>query len=169
MAIITQKSKTTLFRNVAAVSLVLALSACAVLSQHSAADRGAWLASGSIVISSPLPSASTPAPLRMLGFLPTRLSQQTFWLAVDKDAGTLSLMQGESSVFSAEAEGLERLKPGIYSVLHKQRDPSWHAPDSYFTLRQLPVPPQGDKSDSDGGRWAVWCCILTKTRPSTAA
>jgi hypothetical protein len=167
MAIITHKNSALALRYVVAASAVVALSACAVFSRQdpAPADGGAWLPSGSIVISSPIPQACTPAPLRMLGFLPTRLSQQTFWLAIDKEAGTLSLMQGEKNVFTAEAEGTERLQPGVYSLLHKQRDPLWHAPDSYFTTRHLPVPPEGDRSRFRRGALGEMVLYLNQDTP----
>ena len=150
MVKITTKTLATWFVFVSILSLV---SACSIIHGSSPASitplealsaNAGFLPSGSIIISSPIPSAITPTPLRLFGFLPSADSEKISWLSVDRARGRVALMHGSEEVSSIRAEGVDFLMPGTYSLVHKQRAPLWHAPDSYFTARNLPVPPEGD-------------------------
>ncbi|NLF25609.1 MAG: L,D-transpeptidase [Deltaproteobacteria bacterium] len=145
----------TAFVSSAFVLLMLTFSSCSVLrivglyEDESSVDTqqsSNFLQSGSIVISSPVPKISSPSPIKMFGFLPSQKSQQQYWLSIDRSTETIALMRGEDVVSESKAEGVASLPTGSFSVAHKQKDPLWHAPDSYFTSRNLPLPPEGDRS-----------------------
>mgnify|MGYP000605882406 CR=1 FL=1 len=149
-----------LYRVSIVVFLVGALTACAGPSQSptpgsSAAinnDSFRWDNSGSIVLARPIPGfgatdggqfgvGTTP----LLGFMPVQFAVAGEWLSIDRSKGTVTLMSGAVERQAASGEGISNLTPGVYSLLHKQRNPLWYAPDTYFQLRGLQTPAQGDR------------------------
>ena len=111
-------------------------------------DRKAlsWLGSGSILISGPMPEASSASQRTMLGFLPAEVESRGVWLSLDTARGVLRLMEGLKETLSVRIKEIADVKPGSYELMHKQRDALWHAPEEYFVNRSLSVPPKGDKS-----------------------
>ncbi len=122
---------------------------------------------GSIVISRPLPHRyNASLPLTALGFVPTYQSAPGNWLLIDTAKKTISLMEGEKVSMTSPADfGLSSIKPGSYSLLHKQRNPLWYAPESYFVSRKLAVPPDGDRSRFRRGALGDFVLYLDKDTP----
>ncbi|MCB0332981.1 MAG: hypothetical protein KDD55_05740 [Bdellovibrionales bacterium] len=133
------------FRSVFSLPIALCLSSCAQSANTPVDVDGqfAWQTSGSITIARPLPAVTTVMPAKMLGFLPSQ-SPKGSWLSIDRTTNTVALMDGSDEVTSTHAEGLDLLEPGRFELAHKQRNPLWYAPESYFTNRQLPTPAEGD-------------------------
>lgn len=153
------------------------------------AEATPWLTDGVVAISRPAPAPTTAFALAndggapqgtepeaamggdlldsasLLGFLPLPPTQAAVWLSVDTRAGKLSLMRGSALAIEVPGAGLDGLKPGIYSVLHKQTDPLWYAPDSYFERRGLPVPPEGDRARLRRGALGERAVFLDKDTP----
>jgi len=166
----------TVFISSAIVSTAVGLAGCSSLFGSStdeltsptdqiATVKSDWLADGLIAIARPVPAPATSLALRaidattpsaqaplhidsstLLGFMPLPPTQAAAWLSIDTVRQTVSLMAGSRVVSTATGEGLSSLKPGTYHVAHKQRQPLWHAPGSYFEARGLPVPAEGDRA-----------------------
>ena len=128
--------------------LSLAISACSTASsKQPQAAAETWLRDGMIVLARPAPAVAPFSPSeRMLAFMPLPLALTGPWLSVDTREGLIKLMSGDHALSTFRGEGLEKLPTGSFQVLHKQKDPLWYAPDSYFQSRSLAIPPQGDKS-----------------------
>ena len=122
---------------------------------------------GSVVISRPLPHRlNSLRSFAALGFVPTYQSAPGNWLLIDTVKRTISLMDGEKIAITSPAEfGAGSLKPGSYSLLHKQRNPLWYAPESYFISRRLPVPPDGDRSRFRRGALGDFVLYVDKDTP----
>lgn len=137
-----------IFRLTGAFFFALILCACSAASKKSPQPSDqAWLQDGMIVLARPAPQIAPFTPSeRMLAFMPLPAALVGSWLSIDTREGLVKLMTGQSALSTFRAEGLESLPAGSYQVLHKQKDPLWYAPDSYFESRALAVPPQGDKS-----------------------
>ena len=104
-----------------------------------------WLRDGMIAISRPLPGASTVTDASALAFMPViQATHSGTWLSISSSDKSIKLMSGDSVITSARGDGLEKITPGTYQLLHKQRNALWYAPDSYFSSRNLVVPPHGD-------------------------
>lgn len=58
---------------------------------------------------------------------------------------TIALNSPATGFKSARASGLNRVTPGNYSIAMKLENPSWYAPDTYFSKRELSVPPANDR------------------------
>jgi hypothetical protein len=145
---------------------LLSLSACSGVGSNSSDFSSELTDSGSIVLARPMPKAiatglavnhaENNSPATMLGFSAnTQLSVSETrktadeapqisipTLTVDISSATITVVGGEdiSSEPIAVLNGADSLKPGNYVAPLKQKDPSWYAPDSYFTKRNLPVP-----------------------------
>lgn len=101
----------------------------------------------------------------LLGFMPLPPSQAALWLSIDTRAGTIALMRGSTEIVGMQGQGAQELKAGTYTVVHKQSDPRWYAPDSYFTRRGLPVPPEGDRARLRRGALGEHAIFLDKDTP----
>lgn len=145
------------------VALFIGLSACA--RQAAPAPATDWLSDGSIVISRPLPAAGALAMQPVLGFIPIYRSHTGTWLSIDTSARSMALMEGDKALFSASGQGIERVRPGSYQLLHKQTRPVWYAPDSYFTERALPVPSQADSVRFRRGALGDFAIFFNKDTP----
>ena len=49
--------------------------------------------------------------------------------------------------------------------MHKQRNPLWYAPDSYFKARLLPLPAEGDRSRFRRGALGEFVLFVDKDTP----
>ena len=118
-----------------------------------------WEPSGSITVSRASPDK---APLfnnretsaTALGFVPASLhgAHAGSWVSIDISKKSIDLMKGDQVVAHLSGYGMATLKPGIFKVKHKQRNPLWYAPDSYFATRSLTAPLEGDKARFRRGR-----------------
>ena len=144
-------------------ALLISLGACSPTRRHLSSEfEPGWMKDGQIVISRPAPrildgaspsseQVGTPRLLEnLLGFMPIRKPGPPQcigrWLSIDRSAQRIKLMHGETALQSVFGRGIERLRPGLYELMHKQMAPLWHAPDSYFLARGLAVPPPGDRA-----------------------
>ena len=153
----------------AAACLVLFTGCARIISSVSERADVAWLQEGSVVISRPAPSAFAAdlggLSQTSLGFLPSIQSPSGAWILIDTLKHTVNLMDGEKTSLSTKAQGIESLKPGKYQLLHKQRNPLWYAPSSYFSERKLEVPAEGDKERFRRGALGDFVLYLDKDTP----
>ena len=124
-----------------------------------------WLPSGQILISRPVPPVSVPSSESMLGFIPVIGSHSGLWLSINLKTPEISLMEGSRVVTSTKFEGGSSLAAGSYQILHMQKSPLWYAPDSYFTARNLSIPPQGDRARFRRGALGEYAIFLNKDTP----
>lgn len=143
---------------------VVALISCSKNTDYRSEERR-WLPSGQITISRKAPEVTSPRSLNMLGFLPVLGTHAGIWLSVDSSKKEISLMDGNRVLSSSSAEGTDRIEPGTYQVLHMQKDALWYAPDSYFRMRNLPVPSQGDKARFRRGALGEYAIFINKDTP----
>jgi hypothetical protein len=126
------------------------LAACGLFDPKNSGNNGlpprtAWISDGALSISRGVPnppalSEHQAAGSTMLGFAPHTIRGTDSRLTVVRSDRTLVILDGASTVQRISGEGIEQLKPGKFTVAHKQRAPLWYAPDAYFTRRGLPVP-----------------------------
>ncbi len=101
-----------------------------------------------------------------LGFIPEPTTQHSgSWLLVKTSQGVIELMNGEKVVSSIKGDGVRDLPHGVFKVKHKQRNPLWYAPDSYFSERALPAPLDGDKARYRRGALGDYVLFLDKQLP----
>ncbi|MCC6219701.1 MAG: L,D-transpeptidase [Deltaproteobacteria bacterium] len=74
-------------------------------------------------------------------FLP---ADNEVWIEISAEAKTLTLYRGSEIVKRIAGDGQIDLEPGVYALQHKQRNPLWYAPDSYFLKRRQSVPAAED-------------------------
>lgn len=161
---------------------LVSLAACTGAKQVAGSEASSeWMKDGKIVISRPAPvlSERLPAvpgvglagalPESLLGFMPVksdnRAERAGGWLSINLKTLEINLMSGEKEIGSLSGQGVGKLSPGTYKLLHKQRQPLWHAPDSYFVTRGLPVPPNGDKARLRRGALGEYVLYLNETTP----
>lgn len=133
------------------VGLVAVGTLCGCALFHSAeplkkSHRG-WISSGVLAVSRPVPEvgAAQVAEPAMLGFMPNKHSSSGASVVVDRASRTLHLISSAGEQIPFSAEGAEGMRPGVYNIVLKQTEPVWYAPPSYFELRGLRVPGEGDK------------------------
>jgi hypothetical protein len=171
------KQLTSLFTALTTIACGSLLSGCADLMQplktalggEPAAQRSVEpLASGVITVSRQIPAAEAAADIPALGFLPgearsvATAAGKPLTLVLNRGKGTVSLLSGEQVVTTVKGEGLDLLAPGSYEVVHKQRNPLWYAPDSYFTARHLPTPTTHDRERFRKGALGEFALFLDK-------
>jgi hypothetical protein len=126
------------------------LCGCALLhsSEPARKSQRAWISSGVLALSRPVPEVA-PAQLSssatMLGFMPNKHSTSGAVVVIERASHSVQILSSTDEQRHLSAEGTEGLKPGVYSVQLKQTDPVWYAPASYFEVRGLAVPGEGDK------------------------
>ena len=102
------------------------------------------LASGSLLISKPVPPPQFTSPISAMGFLPTGISEQNA-CRVDLKEKLLTLVSSGVDPIRSSIEIDSKVSSGQYSVLLKLENPLWYATDAYFTSRRLEVPEPGDR------------------------
>lgn len=139
--------------NITSVALLvsfLSLTGCSLMGSSGEAIQAPkvqWKESGSIVLSRVAPPVTAEGvdASSLLGFLPVKAAPKGHWLAINRQSRTVSVMDGDLQLVTLQAEGIENLQPGNFEVIHKQKNPLWYAPDTYFTSRLLPLPEAGSK------------------------
>ena len=126
--------------------LVLVIFVSLVACSGNVQQAGPWLEDGSIVLSRTVPEANLTTSGRIFSFLPNNLEDNTTWLKINREAGTIEMANGLSVTEIKSGSNFDLLTPGTYKVIHKQENPLWYAPDEYFTSRNLDIPASGDKS-----------------------
>jgi hypothetical protein len=144
---------------------LVTLAACSRHVTPAPTQVAAWLQDGSIVISRPVPERGELPAQEMLGFIPIYRTHNGTWLSIDTSKRSLALMDGDKTLFSATGQGIERVRPGNYQLLHKQTRPVWYAPDSYFIERKLPVPSQADAVRFRRGALGDFAIFFNKDTP----
>lgn len=116
-------------------------------------DTARFAKSGTILFSQALTKSNAKlsehaqfAPL--LGYAPPTASflpaANETWLELIPKDSMMRVYRGNLLVRELKGEGSPAIAPGVYSLEYMQKDPTWYAPDQYFTKRQLPVPAAGD-------------------------
>ena len=141
---------------------IILVSGCSIDRRAERADK-LWLESGSISIAKTMPGAmSVPSP-SMLGFMPFHLARtDESRLAINTRDNTVTLTSGESSRTMQSQLHLSGLAPGMYKVLLKQKNPLWYAPSSYFSVRGIQTPPEGERSRYLKGALGDFAIFLDK-------
>lgn len=149
------------FRKLIILVLIFALSSCSILSTETAKTDQSFLDSGTIVLSQKVPSKTQQlakeeneqtAMAPVVGYFPD--GNKFFpainenWISIDKKTGTISLFEGEKEVEKIAGVGELNIEAGNYNLLHKETNPLWYAPDTYFTKRGIEIP-----SSIDSGRY----------------
>lgn len=124
-----------------------------------------WLASGVVALARPVPQHEFLSPSKLLGFMPLQAVQLGTWMKVSTTAGAIELMEGNTALLKTAAHGIKSLEPGVYNIVHKQREPLWYAPDRYFVARKLSTPPAGDKRRYLRGALGEYVVYLDKDTP----
>ena len=124
-----------------------------------------WAKNGTLTVAAPAPKIGAPEASAVPGFVPSRDGLEGNWLSINRASGSLKLMHGNQPVILALASSAASLKPGVYTVLHKQKEPVWHAPDTYFRTRNLPIPPEGDRARFRRGALGNYAIYLDKDTP----
>lgn len=156
--------------SVLAILSTILLSACVRYHADQTASNKAALGHGEIVIARAVPSVkalSPVAPLKIMGFLPSSIFPTISgpWLEISRGENVVRLMNGADVTREIIAEGLERLEPGNFSIVLKQRAPLWYAPDSYFTNRALPLPKSGDQERYRRGALGEFALFIAENIP----
>lgn len=138
---------------------VACMTGCAVNAPRP--DQFALKSDGLISITRLAPQVNS-APTSVLGFIPVDADRQGKWLSIDGTKGTITLMEGQEVVASAQAEGKMKLEAGVYHILHKQRSPLWYAGDNYFLKRGLNVPGSGDRERYRRGALGDFALFIDK-------
>lgn len=138
-------------------ALISMLSTSALLlscsgSQNSPVQDVAWNQDGSITVVRPLPAIiqSESSPV-LQGFLPnTKQRVETLTpitpkveLRLEQQTLTLKLTDGSQKAFAVRVGS--NVSRGTQTIIHTQRAPLWHAPDQYFSKRNLPIPARGSR------------------------
>ena len=156
------------------------LTGCGLIQQRLSANSKDFAPSGTIIISraidhevpaifsatdadkntafAPLIGYSPPSQ----GFLP---ADNEAWLMVDTQTRSMVLYRGDENVRSMQVEGEIALKPGVYSLQHKQKQPLWYAPDGYFQKRQLDIPSPDAQARYRRGALGEYAMYLTNSFP----
>ena len=116
-------------------------------------DIAPMLSSGSLTIAKKMPSETALSDLPIYGFIPFQVqtggvaSNKPIWLEIDLDDASASLKKGKTDIISSDIKNESSLPvKGIYAVNYMAKSPLWHASEEYFTLRNLPIPAEGDAS-----------------------
>lgn len=140
---------------------------CSLLSTGN--ETHPWSANGVLALSRPVPEVGVkplPRAQSMLGFMPTTHTQEAASVTISRTSNMLELSgAGDSGPRTFPIEGAQNLPVGTYSVLLKQQDPLWYAPDRYFTSRELDIPGQGEKERFRRGALGSHALFLSGETP----
>ena len=139
---------------------------CGCSSRLPVPPQTSWMQSGQITMSRPAPAISFAAMPQVFALLPQPAPKHAgAWLAIERDAKVVRLMEGDKELVASPAEGAASLPSGIFQLLHKQRSALWYAPDSYFQNRGLPLPPKNDKSRYRRGALGEYALFFERSIP----
>lgn len=126
-----------------------------------------WQSSGMVAISRNAPAPGSEGSHSTLSFIPAALhgTPSGSWLSIDREHSAIQLMKGDQVVYKLKGDGFAELKGGLYKVKHKQRNPLWYAPDSYFQERNLQPPAEGDKSRFRRGALGDFVIFIDQETP----
>ncbi len=131
--------------------------------------RNVALRDGSVAVGGPIPAIQPLSELlksaQALGFSPVDVMHEGHWLSIDTQNNTLRLMEGAKEVMRGEVQSDSSLRPGTFSLKHKQRSAPWYAPDEYFNSRGLSVPGEGEKGRFLRGALGEFALFLDKQTP----
>ena len=127
------------------IAHTLLLSGCSSFGGPST-STSAWLDSGSLALSRPVPLASRVKPgtpnIRQYPVEGAEIAQ----IIISRTDKTITAIQPGSSPMVFKSEGAQYLSTGSFSVTLKEDKPLWYAPNTYFVNRSLEVPDQGSRS-----------------------
>jgi hypothetical protein len=132
---------------------------------------GSLLRDGSLALSRPVPKVRVARGSEgldndpVLGFMPSQHSRAGTWLRIDRSTKQIHVMNGRNSVAALSGDGLQSLKPGTYSIVHKQEAPLWYAPDSYFEDRLLDIPQNNENERFRRGALGSTVLFLDEDTP----
>jgi hypothetical protein len=151
------------------------LAACGLFDPKNSGNTGlpprtAWISDGALSISRSVPNPPAvnehpPGGSTMLGFAPHTVRSSDSRLTAVRSDRTIVIMDGASTVQRISGEGIEQLKPGKYTVAHKQRAPLWYAPDQYFSRRSVAIPPANHQERYRRGALGEFALFLDSGSP----
>ena len=137
-----------------------------------------YSSSGTIILSRRIPVAAsdqmshnTQARLLapVLGYFPPASSYvpaaNEAWLEIDSSSQSIALHQGETLIKKMSGIGEIGIGGGRYFLRYKQKDPLWHAPDDYYSRRQIPIPDVNDSTRNLRGALGVMALYPTASFP----
>ena len=171
---------------VALFALIIAGTVCGCSARSSifaSTADSAFLPSGTIILSYSLPERHNAfnetaldegvpySPIigyapATIGFLP---AENELWVEVNRNAKTITIYRGNQVQQSVQGEGSVDATPGQYALQHKQHNPLWYAPDSYFQKRNLEIPPAGHRLRYRRGALGEFALYPTTTFPIHSA
>lgn len=97
----------------------------------------AYRRDGLLSLSRPVPvvTGEQQSSTNLLGFSSESLPPSSANIIISRESGTLQYGGKKFQI-----DGAARLSAGVSSVAHKQSDPLWYAPDSYFSSRLQEAP-----------------------------
>lgn len=131
-----------------------------------------FLSSGTLVLSQRVPSnreltvekTTKSAMAPVVGYFPNAdkffPAVNEHWISIDKATKTISLFRGDEKLKDVKAVGKMNLKEGTYSLLHKEKNPLWYAPDKYFARRGIEVPSSDDLGRYRRGAYGDYALFL---------
>lgn len=134
------------------------LSGCSLGSESiNAQPETKFLESGSISIARPVKDIQErfphQTPGNLFGFMPvtnepsTKVqSSEKIWAFIDRSAEVLLIQRGDETILSLRADVADSVPYGKFSMILKQENPLWYAPEEYF-IRRNELPPAEGSSD----------------------
>lgn len=155
---------------IVAAFLCLSLASCASRLDSAGASKSIkgekYISDGVLALVRAAPAASVGKDSgRLFGFVPLVSLHQGTWLSIKRDEKKIELFDGDRLLSSTDTPGLDRMTPGTYQVLHKQKAPLWYASDEYYQKRGMAVPPQGDRSRYLRGALGDFAIFIDKDLP----
>jgi len=149
------------------IAMTPALGACGMIGSGSIKAPAqkedlSWLRDGSITIARPAPESRNISADTMLGVLPVKGIERGNWLAIDPRSKVINVMSGSELVSRISIQNIEDLAPGTFGIIHKQTDPVWYAPATYFSKRNLPVPAEGTRERFRKGALGDFALFINK-------
>ena len=161
----------------ASAMLFSACSLSQLLPDNFQVSKAHFLSSGTMIISQPVVatnySPSTDLPVTV-GYLPPQMgfegAANEYWIDIRTDQQTITLFNGSGEISTVNFQGAKNyadqasvtsLAEGTYLLIGKKLSPRWHAPDSYFESRGLPLPSPNDPSRDLRGAYGNQAIFLT--------
>jgi lipoprotein-anchoring transpeptidase ErfK/SrfK len=163
------------------LSAFLSLAGCvATKESNSLKENTQWMPSGSVALFRSAPAElslhdsialSIKHGAQVLGFgpLPTRplvtkaKLQPSYALVIKRESGVIGVVENGRVTRLIECEGSTLIKPGEYTVEHKQEQPVWYASDEYFSARSLSLPLEGGRDRFLKGAYGSHALFLSSS------
>jgi len=148
------------------ICLLPGLTACGIKSgvgdKTTAPVTTNWLRDGSITLARPAPQQQQISSDTLLGFLPVQGIDRGNWMAIDPANKIINVMSGSELLARVRIQDIGEIEPGTYGIIHRQQNPLWYAPASYFSRRNLAVPAEGTSERFRKGALGDFALFINK-------